>query len=268
LVPPWIGSGQPFESASHARAYNGHLGAQPLFTALRRALDLQIVPVLILAGVAVVWDRVGRRDPAILALFGTALGWSAIVLGSVIVGYPGLERFFLPAAALVCVLAGVGAARLALLASVRLRARQGAVAALAVTAAVIALSIPAASDRVDGARAAEPAAERADSVLRQLSAAVDAVGGRAGVFPCRSSFAAVNHGVQTALAWKLKVTLGQVGTSLRKPGLDFIGPHNAADGVVAAVDPRLAVRRTILRAGVWRVVRVTLAGDADRCVGR
>ena len=96
---------------------------------------------------------------------------------------------------------------------------------------------------------------------------VRAVGGRAGVYPCRSSFAAVNHGVQTALAWKLRVTLGRVGTSLHKPGVDFIGPHNAVDGVAAAVDPRLGRGQTLARFGVWRVVRVTPPGHPDRCVG-
>jgi hypothetical protein len=186
------------------------------------------------------------------------------VLATVIAGYPGLERFFLPASAVLCVLAGVGAARLALLASDRFRARPGAAA----TAAVIALSIPAAEGRLDRARAAEQAAEQAATVLRQLSAAVDAVGGRGGVFPCMSSFAAVNHGVQTALAWKLKVTLGRVGTSLRKPRVDFIGPHNAVNGVPAAVDPRLSRRLTLARVGVWRAVRVALPGHPDRCVGR
>jgi hypothetical protein len=241
-----------------------------VFTALRRALDVQIVPVLLLAGIAVVWDRVGRRDPVIIALLGAAVAWTAIVVTTVIDGYPGLERFFLPASALACALAGVGAARLALLASDRVRGRPkaAATAALAVSAAVIAVSIPGATDRIDSARAAEPAAERADSVLRQLSGAVGAVGGRAAVFPCRSSFAAVNHGVQTALAWKLKVTLGRVGTSLHKPGVDFIGPHNAVDGVAAAVDPRLTRRQTFARVGVWRVVRVTEPGRPDRCVGR
>ncbi len=59
------------------------------------------------------------------------------------------------------------------------------------------------------------------------------------MLPCYSSFAAVNHSVQTALAWKLHTTLERVGTSMRAPGLDFIGPHNGTDGAPAAVDPRL-----------------------------
>jgi hypothetical protein len=277
FVPPWIGSGQPFEAASHARAYNGHLGSRPVVTALRRAFDLQIVPVLILAAIAVVCDRASRRDRVIVALLGAALAWIVFVVATVIDGYPGLERFFLPASAVVCVLAGVGTAQLALAVSDRLgRAiggprnggRRAALGSVAVACVVVAVSVPAANGRVDSARAAEPAAEKADTVLRQLSAAAGAVGGRGGVFPCRSSFAAVNHGVQTALAWKLKVTLGRIGTSLHKPGLNFIGPHNAVDGEAAAVDPRLRPKQLLARVGVWRVVRVTSPGRPDRCVGR
>lgn len=277
FVPPWIGSGQPFEAASHARAYNGHLGSRPVLTALRRALDLQIVPVLILAAIAVAWDRVSRRDRAIVGLLGAAFVWAAIVVATVIDGYPGLERFFLPASAIACALAGVGAARLAVAVSDRFgpalaapgsSSRMAALGSLAVAAALIAVSVPAASGRIDSARNAKPAAEKADTVLRQLSAAAAAAGGHAGVFPCRSSFAAVNHGVQTALAWKLKVTMGRVGTSLEKPGVDFIGPHNAVDGVAAAIDPRLGSRQPLARVGIWQVVRVTFPGRPDGCVGR
>ena len=30
FVPPWVGSGQPFLAASHAKDYNGHLGSRPV----------------------------------------------------------------------------------------------------------------------------------------------------------------------------------------------------------------------------------------------
>jgi hypothetical protein len=261
FVPPWIGSGQPLQAAGHARAYNGHLGSVPVLTALRRCVDLQILPVLIAAAVAVGWAGLRNRDRLVLALAAGALGWIAIVLAMVIDGYPGLERFFLPPTAILCVLAGVGFAAVAVLA-------RGRVASAAVAAVLIGSSAPLASARLEAARAAKPAAAEAVRVLDQLTAAVSKAGGHAGVFPCRSSFAAVNHGVQTALAWKLRVTLGRVGTSMRKPGVDFVGPHNTVDGVAAPVDARLATRRTVARAGVWRVVRVTEPGRSDRCVGR
>jgi hypothetical protein len=88
------------------------------------------------------------------------------------------------------------------------------------------------------------------------------------VFPCPTSFAAINHSVQTALAWKLHVTLERVGTVMSAPGVDFIGPHNGTDGGPAAVDPRLTHEQTLARVGVWRVVRLTDPHlPSSSCVG-
>ena len=42
FVPPWIGSGQPFLAARHAKDYNGHLGNHPFLEVLRRGVDLQV----------------------------------------------------------------------------------------------------------------------------------------------------------------------------------------------------------------------------------
>jgi hypothetical protein len=138
----------------------------------------------------------------------------------------------------------------------------------AVAAALIALSIPFTTARISTARAQEPIASRAVTRLDQLSAAVAAVGGHRRVYPCHSSFTAVNHSVQTALAWKLHVTLGRVGTSMRHQGLMFIGPHDSIDGGVPRVDHRLTQMRLLAMAGVWRVYRMTSPGSDTRCVGR
>jgi hypothetical protein len=260
FVPPWIGSGQPFLAASHAKAYNGHLGKHPALEALRRAGDLQILPVLIAAaaGVALAWFRM--RDRLVLALAGGALAWVALVIAMTIAGYPGLERFSLPAAGIFCVLAGVGIARLGLLAG-------GGTATLVVAGLLIAISIPFATSRIDTARAQKPLADKAVTRLDQLSAAVAAVGGHRRVFPCRSSFAAVNHGVQTALAWKLHVTLGRVGTTLHHQGVLFVGPHDTIDGGPAPVKVNPRHQQLIARAGSWQVFRVTRIGASTRCVG-
>jgi hypothetical protein len=268
FLPPWVSSGQPFLAASHAKHYNGHLGAEPALTAVKRAADLQIAPVLVAAAVAVVWAWLRERDRVTLALTGGALAWIGIVVAMVIGGYPGLERFFYPASAAFCVLAGVGVARVASFAGARAGAVHGRALTVGVAAALLALSAPSAGSRIDAARAAKPAAEKAVRVLDQLSAAVRAAGGRGAVLPCRSSVAAVNHGAQTALAWKLGVTLGRVRTALRVPGVDFVGPHNSVDGIAAAIAPGLTVRLEVARAGVWRVLRVTRPSGSGGCVGR
>jgi hypothetical protein len=270
FVPPWIGSGQPFLAAVHAQEYNGHLGAHPVLTAIGRAQNLQVRAVLILAAVAVIWTLFEERDRLTLAIAAGGLAWVAVVLALTIDGYPGLERFFLPASAMACVLAGVGAARISGLASRRITSPTAArLAGVGVAAAVLALSIPLSSSRISDARAQEPTARRAVTIFDQLSDAVKAVGGAARLYPCKSSLVTINHSAQTALAWKLQVPMTRVVTVLHAPGVDFIGPHNSIDGGAALVSHRLTVVQPLAQVGDWRVVRLTAPGDpANACVGR
>jgi hypothetical protein len=268
FVPPWVGSGDPFLAANHAVDYNGHLGPDRLRAVIGRGIDLQVLPALIaaIAAVAIGWWR--ERDRVVLAMGAGIAAWWVVVIAMTLDGYPGLERFFLPAAALICVLGGVGIVQMSLLAG-RALARHAPAAAVGVGVVLVIACIPFTTTRFSDARAAEPAASRAVSILDQLSAAVAAVGGHKGVYPCKSSFAAVNHGVQTALAWKLHVTLERVGTSMRAPGVDFIGPRNATDGSPARVDPRLTRIATLARVGVWRVVQLSDPRlPPSACVGR
>jgi hypothetical protein len=267
FVPPGIGSGQPFLAAVHAKQYNGQLGGHPLFTVLRRGVDVQTVPILLAALVAVglAWFR-RPRDRLILALGAGALVWWVIVVAMTLDGYPGLERFYLPAAGVTCVLAGVGVVRVAELAS-RGIAHGMVPVAIGVVVALLAISLPFTAGRINEASRQKSVAGAAVTRLDQLSAAVAAVGGHDRVFPCKSSFAAVNHGVQTALAWKLHVTLGRVGTSMRHQGVMFVGPHDTIDGIAAPIARRLTQSRLLAQVGVWRVYRVTAPGAAQRCVG-
>jgi hypothetical protein len=271
FVPPWIASGQPFLAAVHAKDYNGHLGKHPFIEVLRRGTDLQVLPALVFAviGVAIAWLK--DRDRLMVGLAAAVVGWWVLVVGMTLDGYPGLERFYLPAAGLTCVLAGVGVVRLAQLvaswvAGRGLQAQRAMFAAIGAVVVLVAISIPFSTSRISQARAQEPIAARAVTRLDQLSAAVTAVGGHHGVYPCKASFAAVNHGVQTALAWKLGVTLGRVGTSMRHSGLMFVGPHDTIDGAPPAIDPRLTQSTLIAHVGVWRVYRTT-APNHTACVG-
>jgi hypothetical protein len=286
FVPPWIGSGQPFLAASHAKDYNGHLGSDPFLEVLRRGADLQVLPALIAAAVAAATALISLRrasptdgDPArraadrlTLWLAALTLAWWVIVVGMTLDGYPGLERFFLPAAAMTCVLGGVGIVRVARLAggvaSSSAAGMRGAWVPAAVAVVLVAVSIPFTTTRISTARAQEPIASHAVTRLDQLSGAVAAVGGHHGVYPCHSSFASVNHSVQTALAWKLHVTLGRVGTTMRHQGVMFVGPHDSIDGGVPRVDHRLTQVRLLAQVGVWQVYRMSTPGSDTRCVGR
>ena len=88
------------------------------------------------------------------------------------------------------------------------------------------------------------------------------------MFPCHSSFAAVNHSAQTALAWKLHVTLERVGTSMRHSGVMFVGPHDSIDGGAPRIDPRLDRFVLIAHVGAWKVYRVWRAPHLNPCIGR
>ncbi len=265
--PPWAGSGQPFLAATHAAEYNGHLGSDPLRTVVARGRDLQVLPALLAAIAAVVIGWFRDRNRVVLAMGGFVVAWWIVVVAMTLDGYPGLERFFLPAAAATCVLGGVGITWLAQLAGSAFTT-YGTAVAVGVAALLVAVSIPATTGQVSQARAAFPAADAAVTTENQLTRVAAAAGGHDGVFPCKTSFAAVNHGVQTALAWKLHVTLERIGTTMHAPGLDFIGPHNGADGEAAPVDPRLTNVALVVQSGPWRVVRVTDPRLPTTCVGR
>jgi hypothetical protein len=269
FVPPWIGSGQPFLAAVHAEEYNGNLGKHPLFTVLGRGVDIQLLPVLVAGVVAVAFAWFDKpRDWLLLALAGGTVVWWVIVVGMTVDGYPGLERFYLPAAGMTCVLAGVGIVRLSLLGARAVPRGRGATAVgIGLTAVLVAITIPWVGGRINQASAQEKIASQAVTRLNQMTAAVAEVGGHHGVFPCKSSFAAVNHSVQTALAWKLRVTLGRVGTSMRHQGVMFVGPHDSIDGVEPPIDRRLTGRQFIAQVGVWRIYRLTAPGADTRCVG-
>ncbi len=257
FVPPWVTTGHPFLAATHAADYNGHLGSDVLRSVVTRGIRDQVLPALILAIVAVVIGWFRDRNRAILGLGLLVVAWWVVVVGETLDGYPGLERFFLPGAALTCVLGAVGMAQLARLAGDLVAARLRWPLTAAVALGLLAVCVPFSTAQITKVRADESDANQAVSLLNSLTRAVAAVGGRAGVLPCKSSFVAVNHSGQTALAWKLGATLERVGTSMRAPGVDFIGPHAAAIGGAAKIDPRLTTEKTLAVVGPWRVVTLT-----------
>ncbi len=273
--PPWIGSGQPLLAATHAAEYDGHLGSDPLRAVIGRGVDLQVWPMLAGGILAVLIATLRDRSRLMLALGVAVVAWWVVVVAMTLDGYPGLERFFLPAAALTCVLGGVGIVRVAQLIGERaepLAARAAGPVTAGALVVLVGVSVGLSRSSITAARAEGPAAEQAVATIAALRRAVAAVGGHDGVYPCgsRRGFAAVNHSVQTALAWSLHTTLQRVGTAMTDQGVDFVGPHNAADGEAAPVDPRLTDSRTLARVGEWRVLRLTDPRNPHGapCVGR
>lgn len=274
FAPPGVTTGNWFSAATQAHEYDGHLGANVLVTVLRRGCDDQSVPVLILAVLALLITLVRERDRVVLALGALGAAWWVVVVGETLDGYPGLERFFLPGAAVACVLAGFGIVRIGALvaelaSAVRLRALALPAAVLASIAAA-AIAYAYVDGRVTYTREQYSLTQLSVRRLDSLSTAVAAVGGHRGVFPCKNptqSYASINHSLQTALAWKLHSTLERVGTVLRYPGVLFVGPPDSIDGGIEPPNPYFNRIVLIKQVGVWKIYRVYRAGQNMSCVG-
>jgi len=196
----YIGSGSPFTGGHLARISKQAVeiqrgGGHPSLVVLGRGAEL--VPAVLLAGVPVALVAgLRRRDPLLLALSAGALVWTAEVAAMSALGYPGIQRFLLPAAAA----AGIaGAAGLTML--VRLPRRRMTQAALAgvVLAAVAGSGLTAApATRSETARIEH----RAD-VDQSLVALMERVDPQ--TFRGRRHVAV--EGIETtALAWRLGVS--------------------------------------------------------------
>ena len=225
LVPEWLGSGHPLDGGAQARSepfwslsnsespwrrallrFHNHTGSAPeLLT-------------LVAVGAALV-----RRQWTVLALAAAAAAEVALYLAMTEARFSGNPRYVLPAVTLVCVLAGVGAGRLAELAARALRplARPApaAVAGAAVAAAVIAvLAWPQLDLRVERVRHEADEVERRMALHRDVERALDEAGGADAVN--RFGPASVNRALHTRLAWELRRAIDEIETA-RGAGVVF-----------------------------------------------
>lgn len=250
-----LGSGSALESSEIAQTSplgSAARASSPGLTVFARAADAVLLPVLLLALVAVplAWRR---RNTAVLTLAGAALTWVIVVAVMAEGGFTGRRRYVILAAALLCVLAGVAAGWLAEELSPGVRVV--ALGALAVVLAAFAVS----PGRTD-VRLMRLAGQQADQVA-ELHDAVDAAGGAAAVRGMGRPV--VNPYAQTALAWRLDVPLSGVTATWsrtsrrdrwRPPAVLFRAPSKLAGPRPVVLSGRGV---TIARAGRWRVVRVS-----------
>ena len=106
LLVDLAGSGDPFTGVSRAREGTGS-PPHELVESIGRSLELPLAGLWAGVAVAVATARQHREDE-ILALAYGAAAWIAIVAVLAAVGYAGLPRFAAPAAAVACVLGGIG----------------------------------------------------------------------------------------------------------------------------------------------------------------
>jgi hypothetical protein len=140
VVPEWIGSGDPLDGGSQARSepyWSLSHAERPWLRALERVHNHAGLPVEVLAAVALVSAAALRRRgahatalrrradqapaltrraahaQAVPALAAAAALEAALFVGMTQAGFSGNPRYVLPALTVLCVLAGVGAARTA-----------------------------------------------------------------------------------------------------------------------------------------------------------
>jgi hypothetical protein len=195
-----------------------------------------------------------RARPARLLLAG-ALLWIAVVAAMTTIGFAGLPRFMAPAAALVCVLGGVGLAdALASLAG-RPRPRPRAAAVAGGLLVVLGAGVTAArlADRVSDVPQAWRVTARTEEAHDRLRWLVRHVG-REQLLRC-GNLATSDTLVRTALAWELDVALSRVvvfGTAPRASGAFVVGlgaPRELHDDVRSA-------GRLLGVSGEWRAYSI------------
>lgn len=197
----WWGSGSPLHGAADAQVIDDPVGER-LLDALDHVAKVIVVPLWIGVGAALLSAR-RREERTLLVLGAGALAWMAIVVAmSVGLRYAALSRFLLPAAAVLCVLGGVGLVRLVA------ATRTGALR-IGVLAALVLLSVPLVGPRITGFGGLVDGVTDRAAIEADLADLVDAVG-REAVTACGRVVADPVDLPQAALAWHLRVPMDDV----------------------------------------------------------
>lgn len=247
IVPEWAGSGDPLGAGRQARSepsWSLSRVEQPWLAALERAhahtgLALELAALAALAAAAL------RRERAVLVAGAVTLAWAAMYAALTQAGFSGNARYFLPAVPLICILAGVGVARV-----VQGAARAGPLAAGAAATALMVAATPFALERIGGAaRQARDVADLA-TVQADLARAVAAAGGPEAVVPAGAP--TINRAFGSRLAWELRLTLRDVEAG-RSRGVVF-----SSRSRLAQPPPRAPAGagggRTLAAVGEWEVL--------------
>lgn len=236
LAPDLLAAGDALEGADRARG--GDVQAGGSIDALARALGMPLAALWLGAIVAVVTARDGRS--LALGLGAGALAWIALVAAMAAIGFAGLPRFMLPAAAVVCALGGAGLVQAA--------GRLGSPVA-AVTVVILAVGVEGAirSAEIPGELRRAHDTHASFEQLRAL--AVE----QPHAFDC-VPLSVSDYRVQPPLAWELEMPLSAVTPtrSVYDPGGTLVlGSLSLPEVAAAARDDGTVVAS----AGEWEVVR-------------
>jgi hypothetical protein len=266
LVPEWLGSGNPLDGGEQARSepfWSLSLYDSPWRRATLRVHNHSgaMIELLALAAVAV---AIVRRQAAVVVIGAAAVAEAALYVAMTEGGFSGNPRYVLPALVLLCVLAGVGSARVAELAARLARSaanragaagRPAAVGAAAGAALAVAgltlLSAPLVDERLGRLRfEVREVATRMDH-HRDLVAAMEEAGGAERV----ASYGPVtaSRALHTRLAWVLERPIDDIETA-RGQGVVFKSSDEKLAGDLH-VWGNARHRRFLAREGSWVVYR-------------
>ena len=281
LVPDWLGSGDPFgagRKASSEPHWSLSVRDQPWLAALERTHRIAGLP-LELGALGAALFALRRRDRTVLALFGVAVAWVALVVAMTEIGFSGSARYFVPAVVIASILTGLAVAwtvDAAARAVGRLAAGLGAgpaprarrmsqrvpapyagrpariAAGCVAAAAIVAASGAWIGKRIDQFdRQIELSGELAE-LQAALPEAVERAGGASRVVAFGPP--SVNRAFQTRLAWETHLPLLDVESAGAGDGLIFSVPGTPMRGVLPpAALTAATMRQPLARVGLWQV---------------
>jgi hypothetical protein len=242
----WWGSGSPLHGADAAQVSatdDGRLG-----TAFMRVGQMVTEPAFLLAAVALGFAQ-RRRAKSLYVIAAIAVGWSALVVAMTAqFGYAALSRFFLPAAVIVCVLAGIGTVWLWQWLAPR-------ISWVLATVLLVALFAPFVAVRAAGVPEVFREVEARQQLMDGLDTAIDAAGGRDAVVGC-GRVAIDDLGIPAvALAYKLDVPMGEIQPAIDGvPGVTFVSADPERYEFVTGRPSVTITGTTVARTPAWNVV--------------
>ncbi len=244
VVPEWIGSGNPLDGGKQAASqpvWSLSLAEQPWLRALERIHNHAGPVVEVLVAVAMAGAMLRRRW-TVVALAGAALAQAGVYLLMTEAGFSGNPRYVLPALAVACVLAGVGAAVIAARPVVPATAGLAAVALLALWFGEAQVTRLEHEVRQVGLRM---------EIHRDLGRAIARVGGPRAVAAVGPATA--NRALHSRIAWELGVPMGAV-ESIADYRMVFRSDRQRLVGNIY-LRGKAHSRQTVLRLGSFWVYR-------------
>jgi hypothetical protein len=248
----WWGAGDAWHGADAAQVVSGG-AADRIGLVWERVAKVVVTPAWVAAAIGLV--SAWRRHERLPLVLGAAAGAWLVLVGamSIALGYAALSRFLLPAAAALCVLAGVGVARLVA------AAPRGA-PRVACVALVAALSLPSVVIRTwSVGTVADGVAHRA-YLEDELDVAVRDAGGPDELLACGRLAVDRSDVPRVAVAWKLDVPLHRVDRRWGdRPGVVFVRAGRAVDRELSAREPDAGAAVELARSDAWAVFAVGCA---------